>query len=80
MASLDWFISFHETSDTFISDTLALQFYMREDKLCSFACKIDKLDISTVKNMMEKIDEDYHVNMYVEILFCYALYQPWYNI
>ena len=43
---------------------------MREDKLCSFACKIDKLEISTVKNMMEKVDEDYHVNMYVEILFC----------
>lgn len=43
-------------------------FHMRDDKLCLLACKIDKLDASTVKNMREKIDEDYRVNMILDNL------------
>ena len=40
---------------------------MKEDKVCTYSCKIDKLHSSTAKNMREKIDEDYHVNMWVII-------------
>lgn len=43
-------------------------FHMREDRLCEFACMIDKLDPSTAKNMREKIDEDYRVNMILDNL------------
>ncbi|KAH7284309.1 hypothetical protein KP509_34G048200 [Ceratopteris richardii] len=43
-------------------------FHMRDDKLCLFACKIDKLDDSTVKNIRAKIDDDYRVNMILDNL------------
>jgi hypothetical protein len=44
------------------------QFKMREDKICNFACKIDKLDPDIASKFREKINEDYRVNMYVNKL------------
>ncbi|KAI5070386.1 hypothetical protein GOP47_0014729 [Adiantum capillus-veneris] len=43
-------------------------FHMRDDKLCLVACKIDKLDSATAKNIREKIDEEYRVNMILDNL------------
>lgn len=43
-------------------------FQMREDKLCSVACNIDKINADTVKAFREKIDDDYRVNMILDNL------------
>lgn len=43
-------------------------FQMKEDKMCSLACKIDEVKADTVKAFREKIDDDYRVNMILDNL------------
>jgi DNA-directed RNA polymerase subunit F len=50
------------------------QFKMREDKVCNFACKIDKLDPEVASKFREKINEDYRVNMYVNKLVDFSTF------
>ncbi|KAJ7517125.1 hypothetical protein O6H91_21G011300 [Diphasiastrum complanatum] len=43
-------------------------FRMKEDKLCSVICKIDKLSEKATKDFKEKIEEGYRVNMILDNL------------
>ena len=47
--------------------TVTLQFRMREPQLCNVLCRVE-LDPKSSKAFKEKIEDEYRVNMYVDVL------------